>query len=306
MTVVSVTQTAPIMSQAALPPVAAPVTPGDSSVAGHSKAIVLSSALPPIAAKVVAKIVSGQFVPMRDLLADNMALCGQMGALPTPQLALPGLHRPRLSEIHSPLAWVSCFMAYVAVLTPDPHTRNLLTYGRLIVREAQRHNGPGWREYDKLFRQHAALNPSAQWNEVNASLHAATVLTYRSGPGQLCTVCHEPDHSASECAMMALEPTQSQPPTLRPQPLPRPALAPPGGVARRPVRPETLERICVSWNRGKCTFPNCQFRHICATCRRRGHKAKECEETAAASPYKLPPPSAGRSSAAYGGMGREF
>ena len=37
-------------------------------------------------------------------------------------------------------------------LTPDPKTGDLLTYGRLVVREAQHHGGPGWSEYDKIFR----------------------------------------------------------------------------------------------------------------------------------------------------------
>ena len=155
---------------------------------------------------------------------------------------------------------------------------------------AQRHNGPGWREYDKIFRQHAALNPSVQWNEVNASLHAATILTFRSGPSQSCSICHEPDHGASACAMMVLEPQHPQQLPC-PQPLFRSGAPLSAWGTRKPVRPETLERICVSWNRGKCTFSDCQFRHICATCKRRGHKAKECEETAASSPYKVPPSS---------------
>jgi hypothetical protein len=46
--------------------------------------VVLSSALPPILAKVVAKIRSGQYVPMKDLLADNMSLCVQLERLPGP------------------------------------------------------------------------------------------------------------------------------------------------------------------------------------------------------------------------------
>ena len=140
-----------------------------------------SSALPPIAAKIVRKIKSGQSVPMKDLLAD-MSLCSQLEAFPAAQHSFTGLPKPRLSEIQSPLTWVSSFLAYVAVLTPDPRTRGLLTYVRLVVREAQRHSGPGWVAYDKIFQQHAALDPSVKWNELNRSLHASTILTYWSGP----------------------------------------------------------------------------------------------------------------------------
>ena len=177
-----------------------------TSTSGPGQAMLLSSALPPIAAKVVTKIKSGQYVPMKDLLADNMSLYNLLEALPGTQHVYTSLPKPRLCEIQSPLTWVSCFLAYVAVLTPDAKTRDLLTYGCLIVREAQRHNGPGWCEYDKIFRQHAAIDETVKWNEINPSLHASTVLTYRSGPSQCCGLCHEPDHSATECAMLALQP----------------------------------------------------------------------------------------------------
>ena len=36
----------------------------------------------------------------------------------------------------------------------------MLAYARLMVREAQRHGGLGWLDYDRVFRQQAALDPS--------------------------------------------------------------------------------------------------------------------------------------------------
>ena len=249
----------------------------------------LSSALPPIPAKVVGKIKSGQYVPMKELLTDNISLCSQLEAYPGMHHTQPGSPKPRLREIQSPLTWATCFMAYVAVLTEDPKMRDLLTYGRLILREAQRHCGPGWSEYDKIFRQHAALDPTLRWSEVNSSLHASTVLTYRSGPSQGCGLCHEPDHITAQCAMLALQPYPPSSSSGRPQPLFRAGSAPMGGPIRRPVRPETLERICVSWNRGRCSYAACTFRHVCATCKRKGHKARDCMETPPDSQYKLTP-----------------
>ena len=264
-----------------------------SSCSKTGRAIVLSLALPPITAKLATKILSGQFVDMKELLADNMTLCHQLEAFPSHQHLCTGGAKPRLREIDSPLTWVSCFLAYAAVRTSDIQTRNLLTYGRLVVREAQRHSGPGWLEYDRLFRQHAALSPSTVWHELNPSLHASTVLSYRAGPGKVCTLCHEPDHTAGGCAMQLLQPHPSpiivqQPSTSEVQFLTSPragGLA--GGTARRPVSQETRDRICISWNRGRCTFPSCRFRHIlCATCKLRGHKAKDCQQTPAESLYK--------------------
>ena len=146
-----------------------------AALAKPGSAMVLSSALPPITAKLVTKI-SGQFVAMKELLADNRSPCHLLESFPTHQHLFAGLTKPRLREIDSSLTWVSCFLAHVAVKTNNESTRNLLTYGHLVVREVQRHSGPGWLEYDRIFRQHAALSPSTVWHELNPSLHASTVL----------------------------------------------------------------------------------------------------------------------------------
>ena len=236
----------------------------------------LSSALPPIGAKLAQKIKSQQYVAMKELLADNMALHSQLEDLPAQ--AAVGARPHRLREIDSPLSWVFCFLGYVAVRTKDSETRNMLSYARLIVREAQFHGGIGWLEYDKWFRQQQAdLTTQHPWNELNASLHAATVMSLRSGDSKLCKLCREPDHADSQCALASLQP---------PQPYAWPTTA--GAAAgRRVTRPDTLERICTSWNKGRCAFPgSCRFRHVCASCRRKGHRARECEETPAGSPYK--------------------
>jgi hypothetical protein len=234
---------------------------------------VLSSALLPVAAKLVSKIKSGLYVPMKEMLADNMSLCSQLEALPAQQI-LTVSAKPRLWEIdHGFLA------SYAAVRASDSQNRDLLTYGRLILREAQCPSGPGWLEYNKIFRQHAALSPSTTWNELNPSLHASTVLSYRAGPGRVCSLCQEPDHTAAACTLHPHEggstQVQSQHPT--------PSTSAPGPM-RKP-RQETLERICVSWNRGRCTFPACKFRHVCAVCKEKGHRAKDCELD---SSYKTP------------------
>ena len=43
--------------------------------------------------------------------------------------------------------------------------------------------------------------------------------------------------------------------------------------------PESQEFICMSWNKGQCTYPGtCSFRHIHATCRQ-WHMAKDCPST---------------------------
>ena len=250
------------------------LTPKDSA----SGAVILSSALPPIGARLAGKIRSRQFVAMKELLADNMALHGQLEDLPSQAGSASRPHRFR--EIDSPLTWVFCFLAYVAVQTEDAMTRDMLTYARLVIREAQCHGGPGWLEYDKWFRQQqASLAVPHPWHELNASLHAATVMSLRSGLNRSCRLCRGPDHVETQCALASLQP--GPPSSLEPQPM----TSSPG--MKRVVRPETLERICSSWNKGRCAFPgSCRFRHVCATCRSKGHRAKECDDTPADSQYK--------------------
>ena len=122
------------------------------------------------------------------------------GRFPWPHLAIypyPSL-RPRLREVPSLSSWLYC--AYIAVLTPDTHTRELLAYCKLIIREALYHGGMGWQEYDRTFRCQAAIDTSLPWNVLVLDLQAAMLLGNHSGPSDLfCGLCREPDHSTSVC-----------------------------------------------------------------------------------------------------------
>ena len=259
----------------------------------------LSSTFPPFPAKLVTKVQGGQYVDMKGLLTDNIALQSQLDALHSqPAVQLPAAVRPRLREVGSPLVWIYCFLAYAALRTPDQATRNLLTYARLLMREALHHGGLGWLEYDRVFRQQAALDPTCQWNKLNASLFAATVLCSRSTPGTACSLCQEADHQTQDCALGFFQhpPSYSSTPPssgwsqhhIHPaQGAPSRRSPPATGQPRRTIRPETVKKICVSWNRGVCSFPgSCSFRHICATCQTKDHQARDCPDTPDDSEYK--------------------
>lgn len=240
--------------------------------------MILSPAADPIPRALVQRIQSGQFVDMRDMLADNISLLNQLSSLQgTVALPFNTINRTRLREIPSLVSWLYCFNAYVAVRTPDPLTQQMLAYSRLIIREALRHGGPGWLEYDRVFRRQQSINPALAWNALEPSLQAATILGQRTS-GTFCTLCQESDHVASQCALAPLQQqlqtshvstTVSQPPS----------------TSRPPKRPETILRICVAWNKGQCTKPRCTFRHVCATCQN-AHKARDCADTPPDSEYK--------------------
>ena len=135
-----------------------------------------------------------------------------------------------------------------------------------------------------MFCQQAALDESVQWNELNASLFASTILSACVGPSVFCSLCQEADHHAGNCALAFFQAPPSQCLTqqghvaaVAQQPQYSASLLP---APKWTVRLETLERICVSWNKGRCVFPGaCQFRHVCASCRKCGHRAQDCSET---------------------------
>ena len=104
---------------------------------------IVSAACNPIPHRLIQRIWNGEFVEMRELLADNISYNQfEDFHVHTSRLC------PRVREVPSLSSWVYCFAAYMAVLTPDPQTREMLAYCRLIFREALRHWGNGWLEYD--------------------------------------------------------------------------------------------------------------------------------------------------------------
>ena len=70
--------------------------------------LILSPAADPIPYWLVQRIRSGEFVEMRDLLADNTALHDQLEDLHDHTTSL----NPRLRELPSLASWVYCFAAY--------------------------------------------------------------------------------------------------------------------------------------------------------------------------------------------------
>ena len=212
---------------------------------------------------------------MRDILADIIALLSQLSSLQgVGTLPLPTVHRTRLREVPSLVSWMYCFAAYVAIRTPDQLTREMLAYARLIIREALKHGGPGWAEYDRVFRHQLSINPLLSWNTLEPSLQAATILVQWNTGGTLCSLCQDCDHTSSQCAWAPLQ--------QQLQPSPSVVVAAP---YRPPRRVETLQRICVSWNKGNCSRQQCSFRHVCATCQK-AHKARDCSDTPSESEYK--------------------
>ena len=266
------------LSQSTIPSLIRPAdnTPLFVPTTTVSGSLSLSLSSDPIPAKVVHSIRSGQYVEMRDLLGDNMALTQHLESIHGyfPLHILPGASRPRLREVTTLPQWIYCFLAYLAVKTTDPLTRDQLAYARLIVSQAQRHGGQGWLEYDRLFRRQSALDPSLPWNMIQPGLQATTILGQHPGMGHFCTLCRGFDHQASQCAMSFTQPQNRTDRTVE---------------SRPQRRPDRSQNVCKSWNEGGCIFPgSCTYRHVCATCHQT-HRARDCKDTPATSRLKRRP-----------------
>ena len=229
----------------------------------------LGEGLPPVPAKLGARIQRGEFVDMAELLRDNIEAERRKASQ---DQGNSGGSNPRRREVPDLLSWIQCFGVYTCVVcekSPE-RLRQLLAYQTMLVREARRCGGGGWQAYDTMFRQHAASTPT-DWSKINGSLFAVTFLTQQSGKGRSCRHCLESDHGAADCA-----------------------LAPVGGKSddqgdksrnrrdiRRPYpsRGAAQRAVCYNWNDGiPCSYgEECIFLHECEECGG-SHRRSECPE----------------------------
>ena len=230
----------------------------------------VANSIAPIPAKLVKKIQSLEFVDMRELLPDNIALSERLAALPPGLAPLKPLGQREIRGEKALMTWVSSFATYIAVIAEAHPQRvhDMLAYMRLIVREASKFGGTGWLTYDAVFRRNHE-NSQTPWNYLDASLHQIYIASQREKAAVPCCYCQEMDHETSECAVAAI--------------MPRPAndLRSPAGALRKGKRPSPYTRqrpICNSWNAGRCTFPGkCTFAHVCSICYG-SHQASACKE----------------------------
>ena len=101
---------------------------------------VLSEGLPPVPAKLVAKIQKGDYVDMAELLRDNMEW---EHPLSTSDSSESKSGRASRREVPDLLSWITCFGVYASVIRDKypQKAKQLLAYQTLIVREARRCRG---------------------------------------------------------------------------------------------------------------------------------------------------------------------
>ena len=148
--------------------------------------------LVPIPAKLVQRIQKLEFVDLRELLPDNLALSEKLEAL-----CVAHASNPEQWEITKIVTWTSCMATYIAsVAAAHPErVRDMLAYMHLLVREGHKYGSSGWLKCDLIFRKNNS-RPSARWDHLDPSqslltmaiLLASPAITVRSWTTQSMTV----------------------------------------------------------------------------------------------------------------------
>ena len=128
------------------------------------------SGIPPVAPKIVAAIVSGEFIELASLLEDHIEAEPPCFTLVADQLIIrPPKQRKAITDI---LSWMQALAVYTLVVTAYYPTRvtDLLKYQLLIMRTAQPFSGSAWLAYDRAFRRQAAAYKLTDWSHLNPEL----------------------------------------------------------------------------------------------------------------------------------------
>ncbi|XP_065829947.1 uncharacterized protein [Oscarella lobularis] len=210
-----------------------------------------------VSGKMVAKIQAGQYVELAELLPDNLELLKREVG---PFFEWMPQSRSQLRSIPSVLSWARCFSTYAIVRCAGDPSRaaSLFSYMRLILQEAAKLGGEGWRTYDTRFRKLAAVRPAMDWATPHQGIYAQTFVALGNNAPR-CPLCLDTDHVKAVCSLRDASTDRN---VAR--------AASPAGARTKP-RP-----ICRGYNEGACQFPNCTYRHVCNVCWG-AHRAKHCD-----------------------------
>lgn len=233
----------------------------------EARPFVLGESLPVVPAKLVRRILKGDYIDMSEFLKDNMEADRRRALMESDGAGSSFSNKPLRREVPDLMSWLQCFSAYAAVVGSQypEKAKELWAYQAMIIGEARRCGGRGWALYDSAFRQRVSSLTEVDFSKLNQALYSTTFLAY-GGRGRFCASCSMSDHTPEECA---LHPNRSMPVIQL-----RGEFGTTGHRERewaeRP--PETKRqrgpsvRPCFAWNDGKCAYQNCRFDHVCARC----------------------------------------
>ena len=240
----------------------------NAELAPCSDGVYVGDGLPPVPAKLAAKIRKGEFVEMGELLPEFWSSHREEDT--------EGKHEAKVRrsrKVTDIFTWLQCFGSYVSVraqYTPSL-IPELMAYMAAIVRVSQDYAGLAWVRYDAAYRRQAALTGNTHWSTINSTLYTIC-FTGRATATPRCELCFATTHSTSECAQqgdpdpgiqdrlkaieMAVLAMTSKSPAI-PGATPKPPNIASGKISSEP---------CRKWNSNSCTYPRCRYNHVCSSC----------------------------------------
>ena len=191
----------------------------------------LGETLPVVPARIVRRVLRGDFVDMAELTEDNLELELRRGSEADEGKPVP-LHK--LKSVPDIVAWARSFCLYagIVVSTHPSKTKDLWAYLAMLLAGAER--GDWWRAYDSRFRQQLPALERADFGKLDQALFTRTMMS--------------PSPSAPRGAQRG---------------------GPASGVEGRPAPVQKRRKVaaCYAWNDGKpCGSSPCRFSHVRSKC----------------------------------------
>lgn len=213
----------------------------------------VGNGLPPVPARIAAKIGRWEFMEMHELLPEFWTQKADE-ASGKPSTSSRTKAKKRVQDIN---VWLQCFALYVSVMSnkSPQHIPELMAYMVSILRASQEYEGSAWTTYDAAYRRQAAATGHKEWSKINPSLYTVC-FTGKARKTTRCNLCLSAAHKTDDCHL-----TTDEDPDLAVR-----VRAVESAVVAFSGRTRQSTEICRLFNEKRCRFRSCKYRHICQIC----------------------------------------
>jgi len=242
----------------------------DASRAAQER-VFIGEGLPTVPKRLYNRMVAWEFVDLAELRPHGALEATQESdqqkllVMPAHGFQVSKARKKPIKEINT---WVQCFVVYmVAVAKKHPSALSeMVAYMLTIMKAAQEFEDPAWILYDAAYRDKAAATNTKTWSQIDTGLYNQ-IFTGRARQLRVCKHCSSTSHLSEECMESSRK---------------RPREEHVGGA--RPAKGARSD-VCFLFNKGRCTFEVCKFRHMCSVCGGR-HAALSCSRRAERGPER--------------------
>ena len=229
---------------------------------GAQDRIFIGDGLPTVPKRVYNRMVAWEFVDLAELRPQGAFEVLQQESDQQKLLVLPAhgfqVSKAKRKPIKELNTWIQCFAVYIGVMAGKHPSAvpEMLAYMLTIMKAAREYEDPTWILYDLAYRDKAAATKNRTWSQIDVGLYNQ-IFTGRARQLKLCKHCNSTSHATDEYTEASRK---------------TPAEENAGGS--RPAK-VTKSDVCFLFNKGRCTFQMCKFRHMCSICSGR-HAAISC------------------------------